>query len=73
MHAIHEGSRILWAKGTSVWLYFTASSCHDMLCGPKCKTQKQTLTLKSQLIYWEKKTKTGMECRKNILNTGTKD
>lgn len=57
MHVIHEGSRILWAKGTSVWLYFTASSCHDMLCGPKCKTQKQTLTLKSQLIYWKKKTR----------------
>lgn len=30
----------LWAKGTSVWLYFTASSCHDMI-------QKQTLTPKS--------------------------
>lgn len=45
----------LWAKGTSVWLYCTASSCHDMLCGPKCKTQKQTLTPKSQLFYWKKK------------------
>lgn len=66
----------LWAKGTSVWLYFTASSCHDMLRGPKCKTQKQTLTPKSQLFYWKKnkqRKEWSQRCRKNIPNTGTTD